>query len=171
LSFWFFAVSDGFFIGDAGFFVGPTDFLWTSTGFSDNVAIFSLLPLLRFASAPAWAAHATSYKITLVVLNVGFSLGFGFLFEIMLQYSSVPLTLKTNNFKGSLKSHALGWRSSFTCYGCSSCCASEAHTFTRDFAVFFFFSSNVAVPDFFFSGDAVVVDSFVCNAPCWSRLE
>jgi hypothetical protein len=40
LSFWFFAISDGFFTGDAGFFIGPTDFFWTSTGFSDNVAIF-----------------------------------------------------------------------------------------------------------------------------------
>jgi hypothetical protein len=79
--------------------------------------------------------------------------------------------LKTNNFKGSLKSHALGWRSSFTCCGCSSCCASDARTFTGDFAVFFFFSSNASVPDLFFLGDAVVVDCFVCNAPCWSRLE
>jgi hypothetical protein len=49
----------------------------------------SPLLLLWFALAPTWAAHATSYKITLAVLNVGFSLGFGFLFEIMLQYSSV----------------------------------------------------------------------------------
>jgi hypothetical protein len=79
--------------------------------------------------------------------------------------------LKTNDFKGSLKSHALGWRSSFTCYGYSSRCASDARTFTGDFVVFFFFSSNAAVPDFFFSGNAVVADYFVCNAPCWSRLE
>jgi hypothetical protein len=40
LCFWFFAVSDGFFTGDASFFIGPADFFWTSTGFSDNVAIF-----------------------------------------------------------------------------------------------------------------------------------
>jgi hypothetical protein len=40
LSFWFFAVSDGFFIGDVGFFVGPADFFWTSTGLSNNVTIF-----------------------------------------------------------------------------------------------------------------------------------
>jgi hypothetical protein len=47
LCFWFFAVSDGFFTGsdgfftgDVGFFVGPVDFFWTSTSFSDNVAIF-----------------------------------------------------------------------------------------------------------------------------------
>jgi hypothetical protein len=51
---------------------------------------FSPLPFLWFASAPTWAAHATSYKITLAVLNVGFSLGFKFLSEIMLQSSSVP---------------------------------------------------------------------------------
>jgi hypothetical protein len=82
LSFWFFAIFDGFFIGDVGFFVGPVDFFSVSTGFSDNVAIF-------FASTPAWAVHATSYKITLAVLNVGFGLEFGFLSEIMLQYSSV----------------------------------------------------------------------------------
>jgi hypothetical protein len=44
-------------------------------------------------------------------------------------------------------------------------------TFTRDFAVFFFFSSNAAIPDFFFSGDAIVADCFVCNTPCWLRLE
>jgi hypothetical protein len=50
---------------------------------------FSPLPFLWFASAPAWAAHAISYKITWAVLNVGFSLEFGFLSEIMLQYSSV----------------------------------------------------------------------------------
>jgi hypothetical protein len=40
MPFWFFAVSDGFFIDDAGFFVGPVDFFWTSIGFFDNVAIF-----------------------------------------------------------------------------------------------------------------------------------
>jgi hypothetical protein len=51
---------------------------------------FLPLPLLWFASAPTWAACATSYKITLVVLNVDFSLGFEFLSEIMLQSSSVP---------------------------------------------------------------------------------
>jgi hypothetical protein len=50
---------------------------------------FSPLLLLWFASVLAWVAHAISYKITLVVLNVGFSLEFGFLSEIMLQYSSV----------------------------------------------------------------------------------
>jgi hypothetical protein len=50
---------------------------------------FSPLPLLWFASAPAWAAHATSYKTTLAVLNVSFNLEFGFLSEIMLQSSSV----------------------------------------------------------------------------------
>jgi hypothetical protein len=101
LSFWFFTVSDGFFIGDAGFFVGPIDFFWMSTGFSDNVAIFFRnfrssglleLPLglhMQQVTKLRWmflmlASHATSYKITLAVFNVGFSLGFGFLSEIML---------------------------------------------------------------------------------------
>jgi hypothetical protein len=51
---------------------------------------FSPLLLLWFASTPTWAAHATSYKLTLAVLNIGFSLGFGFLYEIILHSSSVP---------------------------------------------------------------------------------
>jgi hypothetical protein len=50
---------------------------------------FSPLPLLWFASAPTWAARVASYRITLAVLNVGFSLGSEFLSEIMLQSSSV----------------------------------------------------------------------------------
>jgi hypothetical protein len=79
--------------------------------------------------------------------------------------------LKTNNFKGSIKAHDLGWRSSFTCCGCFSSCAFDARTFIGDFTVFFFFSSNAAVPDFFFSRDDVVANCFVCNAPCWLRLE
>jgi hypothetical protein len=63
LSFWFFAVSDGFFTGDAGFFIGPTDFFWISTGFSDNVAIFfaTSAPLVCLSSC--LAAYTTSYKI------------------------------------------------------------------------------------------------------------
>ena len=45
---------------------------------------FLPLLLLWFDSTLAWAAHAPIYKITLAVLNVGFNLGLGFLYEIML---------------------------------------------------------------------------------------